>query len=1163
MSDFSDFIADAGSTIVANVPDGLDAQLAVSVARASEQGVVFIARDEQRLAQFADYVRFFAPELDVLSFPAWDCLPYDRASPNRAVVAQRMRALGRMADGGLNRGQVLITTVNAALQLVPPRESMAQSGFHTRTGASVKEQDLIDFLTRQGYVRTGTVMEPGEFAIRGGLIDIFPPMSENPYRLDLFGSEVEQIRLFDAISQRTLSKVDEMELTPVSELPVGAAAKNRFRVRYRELFGNNADQDPIYLAVSEERHLAGAEHWAPLFHKNMDSLFDYVGNAPVLVDHLTDDSADARFSAIEDYYETRRSTMKAETTSASLTGTYRPVPPGQMYLDDEQWAALLAARPVARVTPFSVETPEGVALYDAGGRLGRDFAPERNTPGTNIYQALAGFIKDRVLAGKQVVMASYSAGARERLSGLLKDEGVRALASTESYQQALDLPKGAVGLTVLPCEHGFETEDFVLISEQDVLGDRLVRPRRRSRKAENFISSATELQIDDFIVHVDHGIGRYQGLKTIDVNGAPHDCLQLEYFGGDKLFLPVENIELLTRYAAGDAEANLDRLGGKNWQARKAKLKERLKDMAEDLIRIAAERELTSASSMSPADGAYQEFCDRFPFQETDDQAKAIADVVGDLGKGRPMDRLVCGDVGFGKTEVALRTAFVAALEGMQVAIVAPTTLLARQHYRTFVERFRDFPVKIGQLSRLVSGKDATLVKQGIANGDIDIVVGTHALLGKSISFKRLGVLIVDEEQHFGVKHKERLKELKADIHVLTLTATPIPRTLQLALTGIRDLSIIATPPVDRLAVRTFVMPFDEVVLREALLREHYRGGQSFFVCPRISDLKDIQEFLKAHVPEVRFATANGQMAAGDLEDVMTAFYEGKFDVLVATNIVESGLDVPTANTMIVHRADMFGLAQLYQLRGRIGRSKTRAYAYLSVPANKKLTDAAEKRLKVLQTLDQLGAGFTLASHDLDIRGAGNLLGDEQSGQIREVGAELYQHMLEEAVAEAKGVSDAGGEWSPAINTGAPVLIPDYFVQDLQARLDLYRRLAHIDTEQDIEAIAAEMIDRFGELPPEVDNLFDVVAIKRLCRTANIAKLDAGPKGATVQFKDNTFPDPAGLVQFISRHTGQAKLRPDHSLVFLREWSVTGTRIKGVRRFVSQLAQLAEKAAAA
>ncbi|RUX02737.1 transcription-repair coupling factor, partial [Mesorhizobium sp. M8A.F.Ca.ET.023.01.1.1] len=670
------------------------------------------------------------------------------------------------------------------------------------------------------------------------------------------------------------------------------------------------------------------------------------------------------------------------------------------------------------------------------------------------------------------------------------------------------------------------------------------------------------LSAGDIVVHADHGIGRFIGLRTIEAVGAPHDCLEIHYAGDDRLFLPVENIELLSRYGSDTAEATLDKLGGGAWQSRKAKLKRRLLDMAGQLIRIAAERQMRAAPALVPAEGLYDEFAARFPYEETDDQQTAIDSVRDDLGAGKPMDRLICGDVGFGKTEVALRAAFIAAMEGFQVAVVVPTTLLSRQHFKTFSQRFSGLPIRVAQASRLVGAKELAETKKALAEGQVDIVVGTHALLGSSISFKNLGLLIIDEEQHFGVKHKERLKDLKSDVHVLTLSATPIPRTLQLALTGVRELSLIATPPVDRMAVRTFISPFDPLVIRETLLRERYRGGHSFYVVPRISDLAEIHDFLKESVSELKVAVAHGQMPPGELDDIMNAFYDGQYDVLLSTTIVESGLDIPTANTLIIHRADMFGLSQLYQLRGRVGRSKVRAYALFTLPANRKLTDTAERRLKVLQSLDTLGAGFQLASHDLDIRGAGNLLGEEQSGHIKEVGFELYQQMLEEAVAEVKDSGEVqDGGWSPQIAVGTAVMIPEGYVPDLQLRLALYRRLGDLETTEEIDAFGAELIDRFGPLPDEVKHLLKIVFIKALCRKANVEKLDAGPKGVVIHFRKREFPNPVGLVKYIGEQGSLAKIRPDHSVVFARDWPNAEKRLAGSAVVMTQLAKLAEKAA--
>ena len=621
---------------------------------------------------------------------------------------------------------------------------------------------------------------------------------------------------------------------------------------------------------------------------------------------------------------------------------------------------------------------------------------------------------------------------------------------------------------------------------------------------------------------------------------------------------------MLSRFGSESEGVVLDKLGGEGWQRRRARLKERIRDIAHALLATAAKRALRTAPALLPDAHSYAPFVDRFPWAETDDQDAAIADVLEDLASGKPMDRLVCGDVGFGKTEVALRAAFVCAMAGMQVAVVAPTTLLARQHFNGFSERFAGFPLNVGRLSRLVGEKEASATRAGLAEGTMDVVVGTHAILGKQVKFKKLGLVIVDEEQRFGVTHKERLKQLRADVHVLTLTATPIPRTLQMAMSGLRELSTIQTPPVDRLAVRTYVMEWDEVVMREALLREHHRGGQSFIVVPRIADMAEVEDWLREAVPEVSFVAAHGQMSPTEVEERMSAFYERKYDVLLSTTIVESGLDIPSANTIIIHRADRFGLAQLYQLRGRVGRSKLRAYAYLTTAAGRALSEVAEKRLKVLGDLDSLGAGFQLASHDLDIRGAGNLLGDEQSGHIREVGFELYQSMLEDAILAAKA-GDFGLErdtrgLSPQITIDAPIMIPEEYVPDLAVRMALYRRLNDAESQAEIDAMAAEMIDRFGPLPGPTANLVKLIEIKRQAVEAHIAKIDVGPKGSLISFHKDHFPDPAGLIAYATRLEGTVKLRPDSKLVVTRVWGDPQARLNGLYQLTKGLAAIARKA---
>ena len=1153
------FLDRPGQKTLAGTPEGLDA-LAIGqlVGEKKTTGAVHlhVARDEARMVQLAEALGFFAEEVTVLQFPAWDCLPYDRVSPIPEVSAKRIEVLSVLAQG-VAGPCVVLTTVAAILQRVPTVETLKTARYELRIGQAYPRDALIERLVRMGFIRSEQVMEPGDFAIRGDIIDLYVPGLNHPVRLDFFGDDLETIRRFDAETQRSVGAAQQVTLLPVAEAGLDPDSVARFRSGYRELFGVVSDgDDPLYEAISKGMRYNGMEHWLALFHDGLDTLFAYLPDARVTLDHQTGEAVEARLEMICDYYQARKDITGGGFANAAV---YNPVPPERLYLDQAEWQRLLAPRPVGMFSPYT--QAEAVHILDLGGKAARNFGDLRARPGVNVlYDGLKDHIRREQQSGRRVLITAFSEGARDRLVSVMREHGIAGITPVACWSEALEYPdEKQIGIAVLGLEHGFTGTTHCILSEQDILGERL-RRRVSKRKADTFLREAGEISEGDLVVHIEHGIGRYEGLRTVTAGGAPHDCLEIAYEGGDKLFVPVENIEVLSRYGSSETGAVLDRLGGANWQARKAKLKQRIRDMAEKLIKIAARRHLRPGDVLQMPPGVYDEFCAGFPYSETDDQARAIKDTLDDLTTGKPMDRLVCGDVGFGKTEVALRAALAAVMAGKQVAVVVPTTLLARQHFRTFQDRFKNLPVIIEQVSRMVPAPQAAKIKQAAAAGSVDIVIGTHALLARTVSFKNLGLLIIDEEQHFGVRHKERLKELKSDVHVLTLTATPIPRTLQMALTGVKELSVIATPPVDRLAVRTFITPYDPVVVREALLREQYRGGQSFYVCPRVADLAKVAQALETLVPEIRFAVAHGQMAAKDLDIVMSAFYERKFDMLLATNIIESGIDVPSANTMIVYRSDMFGLAQLYQLRGRIGRSKIRAYCHLTLAPGKVLTRGAERRLQVMQTLDTLGAGFNLASHDLDIRGAGNLLGEEQSGHIKEVGIELYQNMLEEAVAQAKGevLADGLSDWAPQINIGMPVLIPERYVPDLGVRLTLYRRIAALQDRSEIDGFAAEMADRFGKLPSEAENLLTIVEIKQMCRIANVEKVDAGPKGATLSLRDNIFPNPPGLIGFIQQTIGTAKMRPDHKIVFMRPWDGPMDRLEGVSKLMRKLAEIAE-----
>lgn len=1232
-----------------SLPEGADALVLGKIALESSNGLLHVTLDDRRMSTLASCLKFFYPKLKVIEIPAWDCLPYDRVSPNAHIASLRVEALCEIASQGLGaRGlgldktlpasspqppapYIILTTINSLLQRVPPAKLLSQMSFIAKEGDKVNRTQLIEYLIKCGYVRMATANDMGEFAVRGSIIDILPSGYECGLRLDFFGETLESIREFDSLTQISGGKRNLIKLTPASELIFDDERIEHFRTNYRELFGSVTSEDPLYEAISEGRHYAGVEHWLPLFYEEMETLFDYLPDIAISFDHLSTESRGERLAIIKDYYEAR-----VEANQQKIAGsTYKPIPPQKLYLMEDELDKWISYRKCIFTSPFESDihnatessttnlpyhkapdfsvlartspqrndtsgevrsahmeesvTHQSNANEEKDGLLPRTHknSAHRNDETNNPFELLKTYCQQNF--DKKITLACYSEGSRTRLQNMLAEHDIIS-SLCETYDAATKTNKGIIALVILELEHGFECrvqglgyrfqEDknfekksspfskpftlnptpLILFTEQDILGERISIRRNSKKRSDRILHEASSLTEGQLVVHKEHGLGRFERLETINVSGENHDCLLIVYEGGDKLYVPVENIDSISRYGSDDEGARLDRLGNTAWQERKARMKKRIKMMAEELLKIAAERLLKKAPALLPAEGLYEEFCARFPYAETEDQLRAIGEVEEDLSSGRPMDRLICGDVGFGKTEIALRAAFIAASAGKQVAVISPTTLLCRQHIKTFKKRFNGFPLEVRGLSRLTHAKEARETKKGMADGKVDIVIGTHALLAKSVEFKNLGLVVVDEEQQFGVKQKERLKQLKSDVHMLTLSATPIPRTLQMSMTGIKDLSLIATPPVDRLAIRSFTMPYDPVVLRNAILREHYRGGQIFYVAPRIADLDDISIKLKELVPEIKITKAHGQMLPDELDNVMNDFYDGKFELLISTNIIGSGIDLPTANTIIVHRADMFGLAQLYQMRGRVGRSKMRAYAYFTIPQRKVPSPTAIKRLEVIQNLDSLGAGFTLASHDMDIRGFGNMLGEEQSGQIKEVGVELYQEMLREAVANAKSANkteEVEDKFSPQINLGIPVLIPETYISDIELRLGMYRRLANAENDAELESLAAEMIDRFGKLPLEVSNLFEIMKIKHQCIQAGINKIDAGPKGTVISFHNNTFKNPEALITYISRNPVNTKIRGDQKLVFMTEWKTASERVKGVRASLEKIINLA------
>jgi len=1141
------------------VPEGAQAlAIAGLLEGADTRPLLHVASSDREMESLRLALKFFAPDADILEFPAWDCLPYDRASPHQTIMAKRIATLTRLAAHQLNN-TIVLTTPSALMMRVVPHSFMQEASFSLRANETLNLAAFQHYLQQHGYRRASKVMEPAEYALRGNIIDLFPSGDESAYRIDLFGDDIETIKRMDVLTQRSEGEpLRALALTPAGEITLNESSIRLFRESYRERFGTAHRDDALYAAISVGQVYAGMEHWLPLFFESTDTLFDYLPNARITLAQGVLAAFGERGELIQDYYQARVMHAEQHRKKDSYSAPYHPIPPELLYLRPFDVFCTLEQRTALTFSPFAAPSE---SLVDAKCVSIRSLFSQKDdqTPVERLSKQIHAIHNK---SGRITLIACQTQGSVERVQKLLEDQHGK-IAQVLNWKEALKAQRAAIA--IVPIAQGFAAPEVTIYSEQDIFGEKLARVRRKKKASEAFMAEAAGFEVGELVVHREHGIGRFDGLVTVEALGNRHDCLKLVYRDDDRLFLPVENIELVSRFGADDDHTELDKLGAGGWQARKARMKEKIRMAAEELMNIAAARALREGAVLECPDGVYGEFAARFPYEETEDQARSIDEVLEDLASGKPMDRLICGDVGFGKTEVALRAAFVAAagIEPKQVALVVPTTLLARQHYRNFEKRFEGTGLRVAQLSRFTSAKEAKLIREGLADGSVHIVVGTHALLSDSVKFDNLGLLIIDEEQHFGVKQKEKLKAIKADVHILTLSATPIPRTLQLALSGVRELSLITTPPLDRLAVRTFVMPVDTVVLREAIHRELHRGGQVFYVAPRIADLADLKQMIMEIAPTARLAVAHGQMSTGDLDDVMNHFYDGNADILLSTAIVESGIDVPTANTLIVHRADKFGLSQLYQLRGRVGRGKIRAYAYLTLPNQHHLSAQALKRLEVMQALDTLGAGFSLASHDMDIRGFGNLVGEEQSGHVKEVGVELYQQMLEEAVNAAKQQQSKDKavaveeQWSPQINLGMSILIPETYVEDLALRLSLYRRLSTLQDDNEIDAFAAEMVDRFGSLPQEVVHLLDVLRLKRTCIKLGISKLDTGPKGAVITFRNNQFAAPDALIGFLARNMQRMKLRPDQTIFCaLVPTEDNDLRIRQVSGLLGELAAL-------
>lgn len=1109
----------------------------------SKGSLLVIVESERAAKDLTSSLRYICPSHPILYYPAWNISPYENSHVSTHVLAIRSLVLQDLL--AQKTPSVVISTLSGVSVKCPPRSSLHLQNMVLRVTGVIKREALIAKLETFQYLRVDTVRERGEYAVRGGIIDIFPHHVDEPVRLDFFDNQIEKIWTFDPLDQRRLENQESVEIFEKTQGWNFKQQVERFRRSFREKFGQESFKHPIYQMVSEGKIPQGLEVWTPLFFDHLETLFDYLNPAYIFADPQIISNYRQFWADILSQYNLHKQTISDKVI----------LDPAELYVSfDEMVGHIEAVAEKVFISPLkNQETPQ---INEVQTTL-KFFSQYIHEPlHHHSFQRLQQWVRASKESQKKIHIACETKGTMAEIFSLLAQQEVKTLEAFSWDDERL----ADVYVHLWKGQESVVFKDKIILTAEEILG-KASRFSKRKKSSELFIAEATNLNEGDYVVHEDHGVGKFCGLQTIDVAGVLHDCVCLEYEGGDKVYVPVENLDVLSRYGGGDSQVNLDKLGGSSWQQRKARVKKDLLAMAQELLAIAAQRQSAIGARCDLSLPIYGEFVSRFPYEETEDQLAAIQDIESDLSSGKLMDRLICGDVGFGKTEVALRAACLVAGAGKQVAIIVPTTLLAQQHYDNFQKRFTNLGVHIGMSCRLTKPKQLKRLREDLELGAVQVVIGTHGLLHDSIKFADLGLVIIDEEQHFGVKQKEKLKSLKKDLHVLTLTATPIPRTLQMSLAGVKDLSIIASPPIHRLAVHTQITTIESTSIREALIREKHRQGQSFYVCPRIKDIQKIFDKLTQIVPELTIAKAHGQMNPQELDEIMISFYKGEIDVLLATNIIESGLDVPRANTIIIHNADLFGLSQLYQLRGRVGRSSVQGYAYLTTPSDRKISESATKRLEVMQSLDALGAGFQLASYDLDIRGAGNVLGEEQSGHIREVGVELYQNMLEEAVLEIrhKEKSEAheyrpeGIFKSPQINLGIPIFIPDTYVADLSVRLELYRRIAQLFEESDVHQMRVEIIDRFGPIPQEVENLFSVLKIKKTCKDMNIGTLQVGEKGVMIRFIPNTITNPEKLLIFIHKQKGVWKIRPDQSVYVTKLFSNPQQKVQAAEELLHQL----------
>jgi len=1089
--------------------------------------VIIVTTDSLQAARFTEELKFYTgdqPENRILTFPDWETLPYDLFSPYQDIISGRLATLARLASF---RKGVLVVPVTTVMHRLLPKDYLNSHSLLLSTGQQLDINDFKRDLTTAGYRFVAQAMEHGDSAVRGSLIDIFPMGARMPFRIDMFDDEIDSIRIFDPETQRSLDKVDSINILPAKEVALTDEGIARFRAGWRERFAGNPGQCPVYRDVSQGLAPAGIEYYLPLFYQETNTLFDYIADdAVVILDEDIRQTMEGFWKDIEDRYEQCRHDIE------------RPLlPPGELYLSQQDL--------FTRIKPFTRIYVTGMAQGERAHAINYSTSIPVQLPIDARLPEPLGVLK-RFIDGFEgrTLIAAESSGRRETLLEMFRQHALfpTQFPDWSAFLSATD----KLGLVTAALEQGAQISDpeIVIISESQLFGDRVQQRRLRKRRqqdSEAIIRNLTELTAGAPVVHEDNGVGRYQGLVTLNINDIPAEFICIEYAQSDKLYVPVASLDLISRYAGVDPEhAPLHRLGSGQWEKAKQKAAQRVYDVAAELLDMHARRLARSGNSFTVDENEYFAFIQSFPFEETPGQADAIKAVIEDMQQPKPMDRLICGDAGFGKTEVAMRAAFIAVQNGRQVALLVPTTLLAQQHYQNFKDRFADWPVKIESLSRFRTGKEQEKVLQGLADGTVDIVIGTHKLIQNNVKFQRLGLLIIDEEHRFGVRQKEKFKALRSEIDVLTLTATPIPRTLNMALSSLRELSIIATPPARRLSVKTFVREWSNSLLREALLREINRGGQVYFLYNQIETIEKTAREIETLMPEARVRIAHGQMPEKELEQVMLDFYHRRFNVLVCTTIIETGIDVPSANTIIINRADKFGLAQLYQLRGRVGRSHHRAYAYLIVPPRRAITADAIKRLEAIESLEELGVGFTLATHDLEIRGAGEILGEEQSGQIHEIGFGLYMDLLERAVHALKAGKqpelDRPLDHGAEINLHIPALIPEDYLPDVHTRLIMYKRIASARDTSELQDLQEEMVDRFGLLPDYLKNLFRITALKLKANPIGIRKIDLGQRGGRLHFSSQTRVDPGKIVNLIQSQPqtykldGQDKIRINKDL---------------------------------